>query len=161
MTSTTGAPATSTSPAGLATGHVALNVSDLSRSQPFYEQVLGLQEVDKGSDEGHHWAFLGRDGTLVLTLFEQSSGDFDTGSPGLHHLSFQVADVDAVRAVEDVVRALGAEVFHDGLVAHREGADSGGLFFADPDGIRLEVFAPTGLADSPSPSGSEPTCGFF
>ena len=58
-------------------------------------------------------------------------------------------------------RELGAPVFHDGLVAHREGAASGGLFFADPDGTRLEVFAPSGAQDSPAPSGAEPTCGFF
>lgn len=145
----------------LHTGHVALNVSDLSRSQSFYERVLGLEEFQRSTDEDHRWVFLGRDGTLVLTLFEQSTGGFDTATPGLHHLSFQVEDVDAVRAAEEVVREVGAEIFHDGLVAHAAGAESGGLFFADPDGIRLEIFAPTGLADSPAPSGSEPTCGFF
>ncbi len=59
------------------------------------------------------------------------------------------------------MRELGAPVFHDGVVAHREGADSGGLFFADPDGIRLEIYAPSGVAGSPAPSGEAPTCGFF
>ena len=145
----------------LQTGHVALNVSDLARSQSFYERVFGLQEVKSGSDAARPWVFLGRDGRLVLTLFEQSTGAFDTATPGLHHLSFQVGDVEQVKAAETVVRALNAPIFHDGLVAHQQGADSGGLFFADPDGIRLEIYAPRGLADSPAPSGDEPTCGFF
>lgn len=145
----------------LQTGHVALNVTDVARSQAFYEKVLGLQEQGRSKDPARPWVFLGRDGTLVLTLFQQSSGDFSTATPGLHHLSFQVDDVDQVRAAEQIVHELGAPVFHDGLVAHAEGADSGGLFFADPDGIRLEIFAPHGLAEQPAPSGKAPTCGFF
>lgn len=157
MTTTT----TPRTPTTLRTGHVALNVSDLGRSQPFYEQVLGLEQIRRGSDPDRQWAFLGHDGAIVLTLFQQSDGSFDTATPGLHHLSFQVDSVDEVRAVEEIVHSLGATVFHDGLVAHAEGAPSGGLFFADPDGIRLEVFAPAGLEEAPAPSGEEPTCGFF
>ena len=145
----------------LQTGHVALNVSDLARSQSFYEQVFGLREQRRGSDPDKQWVFLGRGRQTVVTLFQQSTGTFRTDSPGLHHLSFQAESVDQVAAAERVVRSLGAPIFHEGLVAHMDGADSGGLFFADPDGIRLEIFAPTGLKDSPAPSGDQPTCGFF
>lgn len=154
-------PAVTSQLTALQTGHVALNVSDLDRSKAFYQQVLGLQVLSEGTDAQQRWVFLARDGKLLVTLFQQSSGTFDPATPGLHHLSFQVDSVEQVRAVEETVRQLGAPVFHDGLVAHREGADSGGLFFADPDGIRLEVFAPTGMAGSPAPSSDAPTCGFF
>jgi lactoylglutathione lyase len=147
--------------ATLQTGHVALNVSNVERSQPFYEQVFGLQEQRRGEDPDKKWVFLGRGRQTIVTLFQQSSGEFRTDSPGLHHLSFQAENVEQVAAAERIVRSLGAPVFHDGLVAHMAGASSGGLFFADPDGIRLEIFAPTGLKDSPAPSGEEPTCGFF
>lgn len=147
--------------ATLQTGHVALNVSDLPRSQAFYEQVFGLHEQRRGSDPDKQWVFLGRGKQTVITLFQQSTGTFRTDSPGLHHLSFQADSADQVAATEKVVRSLGATIFHDGLVAHMQGADSGGLFFADPDGIRLEIFAPTGMKESPAPSGDEPTCGFF
>jgi catechol-2,3-dioxygenase len=145
----------------LATGHVGLNVTDLDRSRAFYQSVLGLDVLVEGKDAEHRWVFLAREGQLVLTLWQQSTGTFNTAAPGLHHLSFQAEDMEQVQAVEKVVRELGATVFHDGVVAHREGAASGGLFFADPDGIRLEVFAPSGAQDSPAPSGAEPTCGFF
>jgi lactoylglutathione lyase len=156
MTTITTSPLTS-----LQTGHVALNVTDLERSQAFYERVLGLNELKKSSDPDRPWVFLARDGRLVLTLFQQSTGAFDTAAPGLHHLSFQVESLEQVQAAEQVVRELGAPIFHDGIAVHAEGADSGGLFFADPDGIRLEVFAPTGVAGNPAPSGEAPTCGFF
>lgn len=145
----------------LQTGHVGLNVSDLDRSQDFYQRMFGLNVLQEGTDADQRWVFLARDGKLVVTLFQQSSGVFDTATPGLHHLSFQVADMDQVRVAEASARELGATFFHDGIVAHAEGADSGGIFFADPDGIRLEVFAPSGAAQSPAPSGEAPTCGFF
>jgi lactoylglutathione lyase len=103
--------------------------------------------------------FLGIDGELVVTLWQQSAGEFPTDRPGLHHLAFLVDDIDTVRAAEERVRASGARLFHDGVVPHAEGASSGGIFFADPDGIRLEIYAAAG-ADGAAPSDG-PTCGFF
>ncbi|MCX4094996.1 VOC family protein [Nocardia sp. alder85J] len=141
----------------LATGHIGLNVTDLGRSVDFYRRALGFDLLG-GAD---HFAFLGVEGELRLTLWQQSAGAFSAESPGLHHLSFQVVNLDQVRAVETVLRELGVDLVHEGVVAHREGAASGGIFFTDPDGIRLEVYAPTGAQDAPAPYGEAPTCGFF
>ncbi|MCA2208263.1 VOC family protein [Nocardia rosealba] len=149
-----------TAPA-LTTGHIGLNVTDLDRSAEFYRRGLGFEELGSGADGARRWAFLGIDGVLMLTLWQQSTGEFATGAPGLHHLAFQVADLDSVRAVESALRELATEFFHEGVVAHGEGASSGGIFFADPDGIRLEVYAPAGAEAAPAPAGSAPTCGFF
>ncbi|WP_414709340.1 VOC family protein [Pseudonocardia sp.] len=33
----------------------------------------------------------------MLTLWQQSAGAFPADRPGLHHLAFEVADIDAVR----------------------------------------------------------------
>ncbi|QYC43903.1 Catechol-2,3-dioxygenase [Nonomuraea coxensis DSM 45129] len=143
-----------------ATGHIGLNVTDLDTSKAFYQRVFGFTVAGESQHDGRRYAFLAQDGTLVLTLWQQSEGRFATGLPGLHHLSFQVADLAAVRAAEKVVRELGAPVYHDGVVPHGEGAPSGGVFFEDPDGIRLEIFAPDGAGDRPAPTAA-PTCGFF
>ena len=140
----------------LATGHVGLNVSDLDRSVEFYAGIFGWSL--KGRGDGY--AFLGDDSRLVLTLWQQSAGSFATDRPGLHHLSFEVDSVDEVSAAEARVREAGAVLHHDGIVAHREGASSGGIFFEDPDGIRLEIFTGAG-ASGTAPSGDAPTCGFF
>jgi lactoylglutathione lyase len=143
------------------TGHVGLNVTDLDRSTRFYSEVFDL-EVQKRSDgPGHRFVFLGSDDRIVLTLWEQSAGTFRADQPGLHHLSFQVSDIDAVRQTEARLRTVGAHLFHDGVVSHAEGASSGGIFFADPDGTRLEVYAPSGVEAEPAPFGAAPTCGFF
>jgi catechol 2,3-dioxygenase-like lactoylglutathione lyase family enzyme len=142
-------------------GHVGLNVTDLGRSTSFYVRVLGLEVLGGSTDEERGYAFLGTDGSLLLTLWQQSGGRFPTGLPGLHHLSFQVADIEAVRRAEATLHELGASFAYDGIVRHREGDDSAGVFFEDPDGIRLEIYASTGAGTSPAPTQDAPACGFF
>src|SRR3954471_1650036 len=139
-----------------ATGHVGLNVTELDRSIDFYAAVFGFDVQGRG--EGY--AFLGDGERLVLTLWQQSAGAFPTGQPGLHHLSFEVDDLEAVTAAEARVREIGSRLYHDGVVPHAEGARSGGIFFEDPDGIRLEIFTGAGVHGT-APSGAAPTCGFF
>ncbi|MER7850008.1 VOC family protein [Kitasatospora sp. NPDC096077] len=152
----------STPPRTLQTGHVGLNVTDLDRSIDFYRAVFGLQVTHQGTDPERRYALLGRDGRLVVTLWQQSRGTFATATPGLHHLSFEVEDLDEVRATEHRLRDLGAEFAHDGVVPHHEGSASGGVFFSDPDGIRLEVYTRTGLdGTATAPHADAPTCGFF
>jgi lactoylglutathione lyase len=159
-TTSSDAPAT----AGLGafqTGHIGLNVTDLDRSSAFYQRVFGLDVLRESRQEGRRFVFLAKDGTLVLTLWEQAAGRYETGRPGLHHLSFQVASIDQVRAAEGTLRELGATFAYEGIVPHAEGADSGGIFFEDPDGIRLEIFAASGAGEHAAPVADGPTCGFF
>lgn len=143
------------------TGHIGLNVSDLARSRRFYEDVFGFETMAESSEGGRSFVFLGYRPKVVLTLWQQSEGAFPPDRPGLHHLSFQVDSVERIRKIERRLRKQGVRPFHDGLVAHGEGQASGGLFFQDPDGIRLEIYASDGLQGAPAPSGQAPTCGFF
>lgn len=145
----------------LQTGHVGLNVTDMDRSLAFYREVFDFEVMAEGKDEGRRWAFLGRDNRLLVTLWQQSEGAFATDRPGLHHLSFQVDTIEEVRAVEAVLRDLGAEFNYQGVVPHGENGTSGGIFFADPDGTRLEIYAPTGADPADAPTAGAPTCGFF
>ena len=142
------------------TGHIGINVTDLDRSRDFYSAVLGLHLVGGSSEAPRRYAFLGDGERLVLTLWEQSRGRFDRAAPGLHHLSFQVASAGEVRAAEELLRALGANFTYDGIVPHAEGASSGGIFFEDPDGTRLEIFAAAGIQGE-APTADGPSCGFF
>lgn len=145
----------------LRTGHIGINVTDVDRSTAFYGPLFGLDVVTKGTEEGRRFVFLGREGKLVLTLWQQARDGFDGGRAGLHHLSFEVDTMEEVRAAEDLLRELGADFAYEGVVPHGEGAASGGIFFTDPDGTRLEIYAPTGAEHAAAPVAAAPTCGFF
>ncbi|MGH7527446.1 MAG: VOC family protein [Gemmatimonadales bacterium] len=143
------------------TGHVGLNVSDLARSKRFYQEVFGFDLLAESEEKGREYVFLAQGQTIVLTLWPQSRGGFAKDRPGLHHLSFQVESIERVNAAEERLRSLGAVIHHGGIVPHREGAASGGVFFEDPDGIRLEIFTASGAGANPAPHAGAPTCGFF
>ncbi|WP_371636418.1 VOC family protein [Streptomyces zaomyceticus] len=145
----------------LATHHVGLNVTDLDRSLAFYGDVLGFESLGEGKEGDSRFAFLGQDGRLVLTLWQQAVDAYAPGRAGLHHLAFEAESLDHVRAAEAALTARGATFAHEGVVAHSEGAASGGIFFHDPDGTRLEISVPRGAEGAEAPSGSAPTCGFF
>ncbi|MEU8677571.1 VOC family protein [Streptomyces sp. NPDC048560] len=145
----------------LQTGHIGLNVTDLDRSLAFYREVFDFDVLAEGKEDDRRWAFLGRGSRLLVTLWQQSEGTFAADLPGLHHLSFQVDTVEEVRATEEVLRGLGAAFAYDGVVPHGENGTSGGIFFTDPDGTRLEIYAPTGADPSDAPTAGAPTCGFF
>lgn len=143
------------------TGHVGLNVSDLARSKQFYQEAFGLQIQHESQEPDRAFAFLSDGVRLVLTLWQQSEGVFQKQTPGLHHLSFQVDTLEEVQEVEQRLREIGARFLYEGVVPHAEGAASGGIFFEDPDGIRLEIYSPTGAGDQSAPTPDGPTCGFF
>jgi catechol-2,3-dioxygenase len=145
----------------LQTGHIGLNVSNLDQSKRFYQDVFGFSVLSESLEEGRRFAFLGKSDQIVLTLWQQAEGQFDRRHPGLHHLSFQVASIEEVEVAEQKLRALGAPLIYNGIVPHSEDTASGGLFFEDPDGIRLEIYAPTGASGQPAPTPGAPSCGFF
>lgn len=145
----------------IAPGHIGLSVTDLGRSIDFYREVLDLELLQVSTDAGRGFAFLGAGGRLFLTLWQQSGAAFEPRHAGLHHLAFQVPTLAAVEAAEVKLRARGITPRYDGVVPHGEGAESAALFFTDPDGIRLEIYSPTGAAGLRAPVAGAPSCGFF
>ncbi|MEW6733514.1 MAG: VOC family protein [Acidobacteriota bacterium] len=143
------------------TGHIGLNVSNLERSKSFYQAVFGFLVMVDSQQEGRRFVFLGDGKKLILTLWQQSEGRFEKNRPGLHHLSFQVETIDQVKQAEEKLRTLNARFLYQGIVPHAEGTESGGIFFEDPDGTRLEIYSPTGASAHTAPVSAAPSCGFF
>ena len=122
--------------------HVALTVSDLERSRPWYGQLFGSDPViDEDTGPFHHVVWL-MGGTLVgIHQFPdlKSSEPFDERRPGLDHLAFACANRSDLEEWERHLNKLG--VANGGIVDAPYGS---GLSFRDPDNIALEFFAPPG-----------------
>jgi catechol-2,3-dioxygenase len=121
--------------------HVALTVSDLSVSAPWYERLIGSTPVlDEDTGPFHH-TVLAIGGTLLgLHAFRDgvAEGDrFEEQRVGLDHVAFQCANREELRRWQDRLDELGIK--HGGIVDAHYGS---GLSFRDPDNIALEFFAP-------------------
>jgi glyoxylase I family protein len=122
--------------------HVALTVSDLTRSVPWYEALFGSKPVlDENTGLFHHvvWSV---GGTLVgLHQFPDlaSAEPFNERRVGLDHLAFACANRAELTEWEARLNKLG--ITNGGIVDASYGS---GLSFRDPDNIALEFFAPPG-----------------
>jgi len=100
--------------------HIALDVSDVARSNEFYGKHLGLHVI-RGDNNA---SFLGADRDFFLTLFRAER-------PGLNHYCYTIEKYDA----DDVMERLAAA----GLRPRREGNR---VYFPDPDGITVQLAGP-------------------
>ncbi len=130
---------------GVATGgvhHLDLTVSDLSRSTDFYDQVLPLLGFRRSLDvpEGPVWA--GAQFELGLSP-ARSTAAHDRYAAGLHHLAFSAPSRAAVDAAHRRLVELGVAILDPPAEYPRYGPGYYAVFFADPDGIKLEyVYTP-------------------
>lgn len=123
--------------------HVALTVTDLSVSVPWYQQLFGSNPVlDEDTGPFHHVVWLLGGQTVVgLHQFPDpvSTEPFNERRPGLDHLAFACANRDEVLQWEARLNELG--IANGGVVDAPYGC---GLSFRDPDNIALEFFVLSG-----------------
>lgn len=121
--------------------HLYLTVSDVARSEIFYDLVLTKvlsfrkNKFSLGSDL--HIQYFNRHFGIVLRP-ARSARSHDPYSPGLHHLCLRVDSIADVHCVAGKLRASGVDASDAKL--HAEYApDYWATFFEDPDGVRLEI----------------------
>jgi glyoxylase I family protein len=121
--------------------HVAVTVSDLSKSVPWYERLFDAKPVlDEDTGPFRHVVWLVGGQTLFgLHQFPDtvSGANFNERRVGLDHVAFACADRTVLEGWQDWLGQLGVE--HGGIVDAGYGS---GLSFRDPDNIALEFFAP-------------------
>ena len=122
--------------------HIYISVSDLERSQRFYDHVmatLGFRKVARPLAGGDlHVHYFSPVIQFTLRPAAPQAQRHDPYSPGLHHFCFRVADRASVDAVARELRRRGIEATEPRhYPEYRE--DYYATFFSDPDGIRLEV----------------------
>jgi len=123
----------------LRTHHVAIICSDYRVSKRFYIETLGLavvREVHRPERGSYKLDLAVGDGTQV-ELFSFPDPPRRPSCPearGLRHLAFEVADVDQAA---DELRANGVAVEPVRIDEH---TGKRFTFFADPDGLPLELY---------------------
>jgi catechol 2,3-dioxygenase len=112
---------------------VALRVRDLPGMTAFYNQIMGMDIIQRSDGE----SALGKDGQVLLTLKANPAGEPDNGrSAGLFHTAFLMPDRASlgrwlIFAVKNGVPFTG---FSDHLVSEA-------LYLDDPEGNGIEVYA--------------------
>jgi glyoxylase I family protein len=129
--------------------HLDLVVTSLERSQPFYQELLGLTQASEIEGErGERVVYLSRPGeepagTFALGLREKQSDahgvPFDRYAVGVHHVAFMLGSREEVDERARWLRERGAEIESGPQEYHQYRPGYYAVFFYDPDGIKLEL----------------------
>lgn len=119
--------------------HVAIICSDYARSKHFYTQTLGLKiiaEAYRAERQSYKLDLAVADG-IQLELFSFPNPPERPSRPeacGLRHLAFAVADVEQIKKDLEQKGVVVEAIRIDEYTGKKF------TFFADPDGLPLEVY---------------------
>lgn len=129
--------------------HIDLTVTDPDRSRVFYETVLAFigYRLADSSPRGYDFDCVTDGGFCSIGIVRAEGANatrvHDRTSPGLHHLAWTAESRADVDALHQLLVAIGAEVLDPPAEYPRYGAGYYAVFFADPDGLKLEfVYRP-------------------
>ena len=131
--------------------HIALTVSDVEASIPWYEAVFGVTFQMDAPHDGGVGKLLADDAfELVIVLHRHDTNDgglFSEQTNGLDHVGFVVPTREELEAWQDHLEANGvvrADIAAKPLTQSPIADEPYGsvLVFRDPDNIQLELFCP-------------------
>jgi glyoxylase I family protein len=126
--------------------HVDLTVADLPRSVDFYDRVLGrlgYRRMDRVGAGAPCWGISASCGGFFTIALKAASPEsrasaHDRYAPGLHHLAFHADSREDVDELHGFLLGIGATIL-DPPAEYDYTPGYYAAFFADPDGIKLEV----------------------
>jgi glyoxylase I family protein len=121
--------------------HLYIAVSNLERSEAFYDRVLPMLGFRKNSfvnEDDRHIQYYNRHFGFVLRPARTVDRLHDPLAPGLHHFCLRVEDKTAVDTIAARLRQAGV-ICSDPRLYPEYAPDYYAIFLSDPDGIRLEV----------------------
>jgi glyoxylase I family protein len=125
--------------------HLALTVTDVDRSVPWYVRVLDLEEVTRREepDTGLRKVLLRSAGDEFSVVLVQHADTgrrgFDERRTGLDHVAFKVGSAAELAEWESRLAEFG--VSSQPAAPSRTFEGSRVIVFRDPDGIQLEIWA--------------------
>jgi glyoxylase I family protein len=125
--------------------HIDLSVADPERSRAFYTAVLGFMgyRLAVDHDRGLDFNLETPEGLAASIGIMRAEGPnaarpHDRYSPGLHHLAWRAASREDVHALHALLVRIGAKILDAPAEYPQYGAGYYAVFFADPDGLKLE-----------------------
>ena len=119
--------------------HVALSVTDITKSGPWYQELFGFQKVAEFAQPAPMEVYMTPDGQ-ALDLRQDANvmpGMFDEKRVGLDHLAFVCLSVEELDEWLAKMAELG--ITNSGVIDSPFGKH---INFRDPDGIALEFYLP-------------------
>jgi glyoxylase I family protein len=124
--------------------HIDLTVKDPAASRAFYEAVLGFLGycLADAHPRGFDFDLRSQDGFASIGVMKAegpgAARTHDRYSPGLHHLAFAAESRTDVDRLHALLLEIGAQVLDAPADYPRYGEGYYAVFFADPDGLKLE-----------------------
>ncbi|NIJ41427.1 catechol 2,3-dioxygenase-like lactoylglutathione lyase family enzyme [Parvibaculum indicum] len=130
--------------------HVDLTVTDVARSAPFYDAVLSFMGYRRWQEDEHgiDWEHTGTPDLLpTIGIFNASAEGraqkHNRYAPGLHHMAWNAESREDVDRLYDLLKRIEADILDPPADYPEYGPGYYAVFFADPDGLKLEyVFEP-------------------
>ena len=119
--------------------HIAIICSDYEKSKRFYVEVLGLEIIQEiyREERASHKLDLALNGDYIIELFSFPNPPSRPSRPeatGLHHLAFEVDDLDRI------VAHLQKNQIEMEAIRTDEFTNKRFLFIADPDQLPIEFY---------------------
>jgi len=122
-------------------GYVVLNVTDVARSQRFYEDTVGLAKVGASANGDVYLRCSDRHHDLVLARSDR---------PGVRRIGWQMESADALAALRESFAAAGIACTDVPVEEARELHTDGGFRAVEPStGAQHEFYCRMDFADSP------------
>lgn len=124
--------------------HIDLTVKDPDASRAFYASVLGFMGYVLKDDHarGFDMDLRTAEGFCSIGVMRASgpgaTRPHDRYSPGLHHVAWNAASRADVDALHDLLKQIGADILDPPAEYPQYGGGYYAVFFADPDGVKLE-----------------------
>ncbi len=120
-------------------GHLKLSVRDFGASRTFYARLFDTLEFKQISDKGQSAGWVTKDGFGIwIAQAEILEPKHVFSAPGFHHLCVKASSESQVDQIYDLVKGE-IQIFNPPKKYPEYTPDYYAVFFADPDGMKIEV----------------------
>ena len=118
--------------------HIVLNCRDVDASVDFYTRVLGMEVVSHNRERNAAFLSFGKEHhDIALFAYRELADRLEKSHLGLNHIALEIeGGEEELREYYRQLKEHGVEI--DGTMDH---VMSQSIYFFDPDGNRLEIFA--------------------